>query len=200
MRIRPAAKVAATTIVAVVVLVVSLLSFITYDVVVFQSRRAEISDLSTAASPDERAPSPQLTRLVQASVRGHVSSHVARILIRELSIPQVCKGMLGWHLTSTLWWALVAMHLPENEQVAIFVSRSAMGESRRGMEAEALARFHRTLSSLRLEELATVVAISQAPSIYPSSPEQLGKRRDWLLGQVQDSSNTKTLKGVQRSR
>lgn len=181
---RQAAKIIA--ILAMVVLVVPVLLYATYDVIAFQSRRPEISNLLAGASQDERAPSPLLTRLVRTSVRGHVSSHVARMLIRDLSISQVCKGTLGWHLTTALWSALVAMHLAENEQIAIFVSRSAVGEGRRGMGTEALARFQRPLSALTLEELATVVAISQAPSVYASSPERLGEYRDRLLGQVRN--------------
>jgi membrane carboxypeptidase/penicillin-binding protein len=102
-------------------------------------------------------------------------------LIQDLKAPSTTHGMLGWHTTNALWWGLVAIHMSEEEQVTLIASRSYMGNHRYGLSVESRARFGRPLNELSLEEMATLVAIISAPSLYLLSPERLNTRKEWLI-------------------
>ena len=178
-------------IIAVIFLVVAVLPillFAGYDLTEFQSRRSDIASLISGASADERNPSLATISLVRNSLGGKTSAFAARLLLDKLHIPWVTKGMFGWHATSALWWACVAIHLSEQEQVTIIASHSYMGNARYGFSTESTARFNKPLSSLSTAEIATVVALTKAPSLYASSPERLAQRRDWLLSTLSNGS------------
>jgi len=172
----------------VVLLALPFIGFGIYDLAAFQSRRTLIEQIVSAASPDERNPSPALKRLVQISMHNRTEVFTARILIQDLKIPLITHGMLGWHATNALWSKLVAFHMSEEEQVTLIISRSYMGNSRYGYFAESTSRFGHPLSELSLEELATLVAISHAPSLYLSSTERLNARKEWLIHEYKNGS------------
>lgn len=169
-------------------LALPLIGYGVYDLVVFQSRRDAIELLLSAAAPDERAPSPTLKRLIQISTHNRTAVLSARILIQDLKVQSVAHGMLGWHTTNVLWRGLVTLHMSQEEQVTLIVSRSYMGNNRYGFSDEAKARFGRPLTELSLEELATLVVFSSAPSLYLSSPERLNTRKEWLIQELRNGS------------
>jgi hypothetical protein len=156
--------------------------FATYDVLAFQSRQSEITKIFEAASPDERNPPPLLQKLLEASLGGRTAAYAAKLLTLRLSIPKVPGGQ---HAKSLLWWALVALHFDERQQITLIASLNYMGNNRFGMSTESLARFNRPMSALSRDELATLVAITHSPSWYASSPELLNKRKEFLLTQIQ---------------
>jgi membrane carboxypeptidase/penicillin-binding protein PbpC len=84
-----------------------------------------------------------------------------------------------------LWRALVALHLSEQTQIALIAARAPMGEHVRGFAAAAEARFGRPLGRLDVRDLATLVAVSQAPS---ASEASLARRRDGLLLRLQEKA------------
>ncbi len=184
-----------TIFILVSLLVAPFIGFGVYDLVAFQSRRETIDLMLSTAAPDERVPTSILKRLINISSHNRTAVFTARILIGDLKVPLTTHGMLGWHTTNALWWGLVTLHMSEEEQVTIIASRSYMGNNRYGFSNEARARFERPLNELSLEEMATLVAISSAPSLYLSSPERLSTRKEWLIQEFQnersDTSVTK---------
>lgn len=104
---------------AVTLLLLPTLLFLSYDLFAFQSRRGEITAILSKATLDERTMTSEAVQLVHVAHGGRIAGFASRILIRELNIPKVGKGMLGWHATAALWWGLAALHLSEQEQVAI---------------------------------------------------------------------------------
>lgn len=169
------------TFILVFLLVLPFIGFGVYDLVAFQSRREAIDQILSTAAPGESTPSPTLMRLIQISAHNRTAAFTARILIQDMKVPSTTHGMLGWHTTNALWWGLVAIHMSEEEQVTLIASRSYMGNHRYGLSVESRARFGRPLNELSLEEMATLVAISSAPSLYLSSPERLNTRKEWLI-------------------
>lgn len=172
----------------VALLVLPFIGFGVYDFVAFQSRRESFEKLLSAAAPGESAPSPTLIRLIHISTHNRTAAITARILIQDLKVPLTTHGMLGWHTTNALWRGLVALHMSDEEQVTLIASRSYMGNNRYGLSVEAKARFGRPLTELNLEEMATLVAISSAPSLYISSPERLNTRKEWLILEFRNGS------------
>lgn len=150
------------------ILALPFIGFGVYDVAAFQSRRALIEKMMEAATPDEKSPSPMLKKLIRIAMKNRRSDFAARILINELEVPRIIHGSLGWHATNALWSGLVALHMSEDEQVTIIISRSYMGNGRYGYSAESVSRFGRPLSQLSQEELIALVAITHAPSLYLS--------------------------------
>lgn len=157
-----------------------------YDVTEYQPRRDRIEQLLASATPDERKPSQSLKRLFRISLRDRTAAFAARVLVREL--PVRTDGKVGWHATNLLWWGLVALHLNEDEQVALIASQAYMGNDRVGFSSEALARFGRPLAGLNEEQEATLVARSHAPSVYVKSPDRLHERKAWLLREMRKGS------------
>jgi hypothetical protein len=157
--------------------------FVAYDLAVFQSRRAQIGVLLSQASNDERFASPRLLALVRADT-GDPSGQAARILVTDLPVTPIGAGQMGRHLTGVLWRALVALHLSEQEQVALIASRSSMGQGQVGYSAAAHHYFGKPLAQLSLEETASLVAIAWAPGAYLHAPDRQARRRELLLRRV----------------
>ena len=172
----------------VTLLALPLIAFGAYDLVAFQSRHKEIEQILTSATPDERNPTQTLKRLIRIAGHSRTSAISARMLVNYLQIPVIGHGNLGRHATNALWWGLASLHLSEDEQVTLITSRSYMGNNRYGFSAEAQARFGRQLTELNQEEVAILVAISSAPSLYLSSPELLRTRTEWLINNLQNGS------------
>jgi hypothetical protein len=170
----------------VMLLITPIVAFGLYDVSAYQTRTNDIERLLAESTQDERKPSESLMHLFSVSLHGHTAAYTARVLIRELKVPT--NNSFGWQATSALWWGLVALHMDEEEQVAILVSRSYMGNHCYGFSAESLSRFDKPLAMLNQEEEASLVALTHAPSIYQKSPERLNKRKEWLLKELRNGS------------
>jgi len=157
-------------------------AFASYDVLVFQSRKQAIAALLAAATPEERDLPASVAQLVELSLGGRVAAHASSVLVRELNVPWLLQGALGWHVTSGLWWACTAIHLSHEQQLTIVASRAPTSGDSKGYSAEAERRFGRRLSELGLAEAATVVASSWAPT--ENSAPSLQGRRDRLLSKL----------------
>ena len=168
---------------------ISLILFEAYDAFAFQPRQAEIAALLGNTPREEMNAAPDLRRLLLVSLNGHTASVAARQLLTDLPVPRVTRGMLGWHVTWALWTVLVALHMSESDQLRIFISTANLGDGYRGFPAASEAIFQRRLSKLSLPELATLVAMSHAPSLYSTSPDRLAERRDWLLAKIAGSTS-----------
>jgi Transglycosylase len=166
-----------------VVAVALLLGFIAYDVLYFQPHRPQIAQRIAAATEEERNPPDTIVRVVRVAFgpfpRRPLANEVAVILLVELK--QSNGSSLQWQVRQLLWWACVALHLSEREQIALVASRPG----RRGFSTASQLLFGRPLASLSLAEAATVVAIYPSPNSYPRNPEALAARRDWLLSRLQ---------------
>ena len=164
------------------VLAVAAVAFASYDILVFQSRKQAIAALLADAAPEERALPAPVAQLMEVSLGGRVSAHASGVLVRELNVPWLLKGMLGWHVTSGLWWACTAIHLSHEQQLTIIASRAHTGGYPSGYAAEAERRFGHRLYELGVAEAATVVASSWEPS--ENSTPALQARRDRLLSKL----------------
>ena len=170
---------------ALAVLIIALfLGFIVYDVLYFQPYRPQIAQLIAVATEEERNPPEPIVRIVRVAFgpfpRRTLANEVAVILLVELKQ----ASPPHWHVRQLLWWACVALHVSEREQIALVASRPGQ----RGFSTASRLLFGRPLATLTLSEAATVVAISPAPNIYLRDPEALAKRRDWLLSKLQNGS------------
>lgn len=156
-----------------------------YDLAVFQPRYPAIRHLIETAAPDERTPSPQVSRAIHALPSLNLSAYVSRLLLQKFDFPK-SESPIRWHLSGALWWALVALHLSENEQLTLLLSLSYMGNSTSGFSAAAQAIFHAPLNSLTLEQAAKLAVISKAPSAYLESPERLARVHAALMSRLQN--------------
>jgi hypothetical protein len=165
--------------------VVPIALFGIYDLVSFQSRRAEIRSLGM------QAPLPAaLAAMMRANYEKNGYSHItARILINKLPIARNHTGAMGWQATFATWTLLARLHLDEQEQFALIAANSYMGQQRGherfGFGAEAMARFGKPLTSLNDNELATLVVLPRSPSMFQEEPEVLQICRDRLLEKIQ---------------
>ena len=176
----------AFAIVAGLAVLVPITLFVTYDLSCFQSRRDEIRSLGMQ-TPLPATSTATLSALMRADYEETGYSHItARILIDKLPIEWNGNGRMGWQTTFAIWTLLVHLHLDEREQFAIIAGNSYMGLERYGFAAEATARFGKPLALLNEEELATLVVLLHAPSMYQENPELLLKRRDRLVGKIQE--------------
>jgi hypothetical protein len=172
----------------IVVIVALLLGFVAWDVLVFQPQRPQIDQLIASATEEERDPPEAVVQLVRAASFQRVALKTYWILVSDPTNPtNEAKPMssLRWHTRGLLWWLCLSLHLSEREQIALIVSRSYMGQGMRGYSAASQALFNRPLSSLSIEEAATIVALYPAPNYYHARPEALAQRRDWLLSKLQ---------------
>lgn len=165
------------------ILLLLVISFIGYDLVEFQSRRADIRQLLDSAIQEERDPPANVVGLLHAAYPdGRLASFAAHILLDRLHVPT--GRMLYWHVISTLWWVLVSLHLSEQERVAVVIAGAFVGHGQYGLSAAAQHWFARPLSALSASEAATLVALLQSPSLYGKDLDRLRKRRDFLLSHI----------------
>ena len=165
-------------------LVILVVLFETYDWLVFRPRRPAISALLETISKEEMNAS-DLRRLLLISLNGHEASSAARQVLIQLDVPPVTAGMLGWQATWTLWTALISLHMSKTDQLRIFVATANLGDGHRGFPAASKALYRRSLSELTQPQLATLVAMSYAPSLNSTNPGRLAQLRDWLLTKLQ---------------
>ena len=155
-----------------------------YDLFVFQRHIPEVQRLIEVADQDERTPSPLVARVIRAGVSQHLSAQVSRLLLQRFN-PPASQSQLQWHFTSALWWALVALHLSDQDQSTLYLSLSYVGNGVTGYGAASKAQFGVSLNSLSLEQVATLSAISKAPNAYLESPERLARARIAIIKRVQ---------------
>jgi hypothetical protein len=161
--------------------VVPVALFSLYDLVSFQSRRAEIRSLAMQA-----ALPAALVAMMRANYEKNGYSHItARILIDKLPIAWNHTGAMGWQATYATWTLLARLHLDEREQFALIAANSYMTHGRFGFAAEAMARFGKPLTSLNDKELATLVVLPRSPGMFQEELELLQIRRDRLLEKIQ---------------
>lgn len=166
------------------VLVPTLL-FFAYDMLVYQARRADLLVMIHNASPEERQLPPRVVGLIRKASGGNLSDLAARVLVQRLNVPKVLfDSQLGGHAAQVLWWALVALHVSEQDQLTVIAKCAPTGyyDGCYGLSGEALARFQRPLSALSMEEAATLVALIDHPELSSDDrSKHLAMRRDWLL-------------------
>lgn len=164
------------------------LMFFAYDLLVFQPYKAEIRLLLDRAAADERTPGPIVVRAALATVMPPSSSGLASsLLLREINALRSSDDELRGHLHGVLWWALVALHLSNQEQNTLFLSLAYMGGQERGFSAASRAMFHAPLGALSIEQAATLAAISSFPDIYLKNPERLERARSRILARMRSS-------------
>jgi hypothetical protein len=169
-----------------------LIAFVAYDYQAFQSRKQEILPLIVQAHADERALNPSMAKLLRLAENNQVPQNAGRILVAKLQVSPVSENSYGRIATIGLWWALAAIHLSEQEQLTLLASQSFMNQGRIGIAAEAQARFGRPLSSLSLEEEATIASLVFSPYVPTRtadlSPLRNENRRTWLLSKYKKDS------------
>jgi hypothetical protein len=181
-------------IVAFVVLV-PVLAFLSYDAIQFQSRWPEITQLLGAATEEERVPPENVVRLMRADPHG-VALLASTILMREMNVRHRSVGAVHWNTVGAMWWALTWLHLSEMQQMALIASRQYMGHDAgpgqglllRGYSAASRSLFQRPLAELSLSEAATIVILPRQANLRWRYPDELVKRRDFLLTRLQTGS------------
>lgn len=139
---------------------------VVYDIREFQPRRPEIDAMLAAAKPLERSPPPLLVALQRAGSRGNIDWLATRLILKKIDRDVPRMSSLAWQFR---WWCLakaVDLHLSENEQMRIVLSRESMGGDIYGYADGALDVFGRPLDELDDMELAQLVAITHWPSKF----------------------------------
>ena len=169
------------------IVLIAVLVFTAYDVKSYQSRKDGINSLLLAASQDEINPPPVVTQLVKETVNGKITWQATRLLIEKFGINSNVRT-LQQHANSLIWYSLVSLHLSEQEQMTVFLSQVYTGIEKRGLSAASESMFHKPLSSLSLEQIATLAIITKGPSYYAKKPESLEKARASLLSRISNGS------------
>jgi hypothetical protein len=161
-------------------LLVALAAFVSYDMRVFQPRRAQLQALLQQASPEERAPPASIRRYLLASDPSGQppSAAVARMLVARFGVSR--GGMLAWHAHTLLWERLLLLHLSQDEILALYgsLSYNGFGHGLSGLSQRLYAKPLRALSD---PEAATVVAVLWAPVPLLRDAERLERRRALLM-------------------
>jgi len=157
-----------------------------YDIFHFRPHLPEINQMIASATEEERNPPETVVRRMRAAFSQSLALEASRVLLQELTDEQTRKvSSLRWQVRGTLWWACVALHLSERQQITLIASRRSMGRGLRGFSATSQSLFKRPLASTSLGEAATIVSMYPAPNHYLGNPEALAKRRDSLLSRLQ---------------
>lgn len=174
--LRLVVKVVAGTLVALIFSL--LLGFIAYDVLYFQPHRSQIAQMVASATEEERNPPETIVHLMRVAIGRGFAQETAFVL-QQLIDERTRRS--NWHFRVALWWACVAVHLSEREQIAIIASQRGL----RGFSAASQKLFQRPLASLSLSQAATILAIYPAPNYYLAKHEALAVRRDRLLSRLE---------------
>jgi hypothetical protein len=158
--------------------------FAAYDLLVFQPYKADIRHLLDRAAADERAPGPIVVGAARASLSQHISAHTSRLLMDQINAVRSPDRALQGMLHNSLWWALVALHLSDQEQNTLFLSLAHLGAKEAGFSAASRAMFHAPLNALSIEQAATLAAVSKSP-YYLKNPERLARARAAIMLRMQ---------------
>lgn len=140
-----------------------------------------IDALIDHASPGDRSLPAPVSGLLRTSLHGGTCSYAARLLIGELvGEPKARYGMLGWHATFGSWSILTCVHLSDEDRTTLIASLAPTGGGGRGLSATAHAMYGRPLLQLTLSEAASVVALTQNPSLR-TQPARLAQSSRILL-------------------
>lgn len=153
---------------------VPVISLGVFDLLVFQPLASKVHTVVSQSAPSEQAPPPSLVSVIRVA-RINVSAHAARLLMREVLANPSNGGMLGWHLTSAAWQACISLHLSEQEQLAAFLSLSAMGAEAHGFAASSEAILGVPLANISVEQAATLLTVAKSPTTYLANPERLAR-------------------------
>jgi hypothetical protein len=151
-----------------------------YDYYCFLPHRARIEGLLVLAEREDRAPPPMVSSLLRLSLQEGTAACTARLLLDRLDVQEPPVRPTGWQFTRAMWTSLVALHIPEQEQLSLIAALAPMGQGRRGLSAEARLRFGKPLSALNLEQAATLVTLAANAT---RDPAWLDRQRDWLVAQ-----------------
>ncbi|MFZ1106248.1 MAG: hypothetical protein WAN86_25870 [Hyphomicrobiaceae bacterium] len=169
-----------------IVIVALAAGFAAFDWFYFQSQRPQIAQLIAAAPQEERNPPDTLVRLLRAASSRRIASWTYRVLYHDHANPTGIRAYgVGAHhpeLRALLWRACLWLHLSEQEQVTLIVSRSRfyLGRHMLGYAAASQALFNRPLASLSNDEAATLVVGWHLGCFYGNSAF-CAQRRDALL-------------------
>lgn len=173
--------------VIVIIVVLPLISFAIYDLFYFQPHRVEITRLIQVATPEESEPPAMIVQLARISTDENLDWLATRLIMDNLNIRHKTESMTYWHIKSFLWLQLVRIHLTEQEQLTLYLAQAHTGKDSKGFSYASYALFNKPLSGLNVEEAATIAALPYAPSIFAKHPDQLTKRREYLLTKLDKS-------------
>ncbi len=165
-------------------LLVSIAALATYDMLVFQPRKADIRTILQSAAPEDRDPPPSIRRYILASHRPDypASTVVARLLVARLDVSRD-GSMLAWQAHTMLWDLLVSVHLSQDEVLALYSTLSYNG-SGHGLSKLSQRLYAKPMSALSESEAATIVSITWSPSRYLGNQSLLNRRRDILMARA----------------
>jgi hypothetical protein len=163
----------------------------------FESHRFEMMSLVQTADPAYR-PLPQPVHdLLLFSLRGNTSSAAARLLIREFDAWPTDKGGAAWTIAYATWSSLVALHLSEQDRLAIIARLAPTGGGHFGLKQTADALFDRPLSDLTLEEAGLLIVLTRGPGLY-DAPQRLSSERDRFLSRYEQQRDAMSLRDSSR--
>jgi hypothetical protein len=173
--------------IAWVILVAALVPIVSlgaFDFIVFRPHLAEVRAIVANSAPPEQDPPASVVRVVRAARVG-VSAQAARLLAVEFETSQPKGGMLRWHVASVAWWACVATHLTQREQLAVFLALSPMGGQAKGFATASRAMLGISLADASVEQAATLFTVAKSPSVYLGNIELLARHSAALSKRAQ---------------
>lgn len=162
-------------------LVALALALALYDLIVFQPRVSDIRALVSRASMDERSPPDTVRRVVRAA-HPSLAKPLSRLLVQELALGS--ESTLQRQVQEGLWWALLALHVSDPDQLTLFLALAPMGGVERGFAQAAPDITGVPLSDVTLAQAARLVTIARSPAGFRDSPERLSRASKALLEQV----------------
>lgn len=149
-----------------------LVGLVAYDLLAIQPYQQEIDGVIARVQPHGRPPS-EITRKVAIAAHGgnwlQIKSFAVSTLMRKLGIAQG-KGMLSWHVHSSLWMLLLPRHYDDQKLFAIWCALIPNG-SGTGLNDAALALYGKNLDVLNLEQIATLMVLAKNSRYFISPPD-----------------------------
>lgn len=133
---------------------------------------------STAANVSS---SPDLIRLVHRAHGDVLPYLIAFSISRQPTAQPPCPNFLGWHACTYLLGQAFKASFTASELTVLWADAAYFGYTPAGIGAASLQRFSKTTGQLSSEELAELVALAHAPSMYMRDSQRLAKRKRWLL-------------------
>ena len=172
-----------------IIVIISAIAMVIYYYVDFRPYRSQIEGIIKDAHPLHINPPEVVYDLAVISEgKSRIKSYVAQRLLNKFGKDKV--RMMFWHPKYALWDFLIGLHFNEKDIFTLWCQLAPYKEGN-GLNESANYHYKRDLNKLTIEEVASIIAIVEAPSFYETHPEELKERSKILLrlgirGQVFD--------------
>ncbi|OQA30699.1 MAG: Penicillin-binding protein 1A [Betaproteobacteria bacterium ADurb.Bin341] len=164
------------------------LALAVYDLTVFQPRMPEIRALLAKSEASEISPPESLLKVLRVAHPKGTGSRVAGLLLYKLDVyPNENVGTFRRQLASTVWSALLGMHMSEQECITLFLNLSYMGNQTTGFAKASEKIVGVPLDKVSIEQAARLMTVSKSPSAYLGSPERFNRFSESLATRAKNA-------------